>query len=163
MGLGGKMLLSGWRGAIYKEWTVQTSLTVGSGLPETPIYLGQTALGTGVGGTIRPNITGSPYAGAAAGYVLNVNSFSAPAAGTYGNARRDSIEGPDQFSLNAGMNRTFRLHDKYTLDAQLTANNVLNHPVYSGWNTNWIPGSTTIRRTPAHPMQCDPSHLRIPR
>jgi hypothetical protein len=118
--------------------------TAGSGLPETPIYLGQTAIGTGVGGTIRPNITGSPYAGAPAGYVLNVKNYFAPAVGTYGDARRDSIEGPDQFTLNAGMTRTFRLHDKYTLDAQLNATNVLNHVVYSGWNTAWIPGSTTF-------------------
>jgi hypothetical protein len=144
MGLGGKMLLGGWRGALYKEWTVQAMLTAGSGLPETPIYEGATALGTGFGGSIRPNITGSPYAGARAGYVLNVNNYSAPAAGTYGDARRNSIEGPDQFTLNAGMNRTFRLHDKYTLDAQMNATNVLNHVVYGAWNTGWIPGSTTF-------------------
>jgi hypothetical protein len=143
MGLGGKMLLTGWRGAIYKEWTVQTTFAIGSGLPETPIYLGATESGTGVSGTIRPNVTGSPYTGAKPGYVLNVNNYSAPL-GSYGNARRDSIEGPDQFSLNAGMNRTFRLHDKYTLDAQLNATNILNHVVYSGWNSSWIPGSQTF-------------------
>jgi hypothetical protein len=42
------------------------------------------------------------------------------------------------------MNRTFRLHDKYTLDAQLQASNVLNHVVYTGWNTYWAPGSATF-------------------
>jgi hypothetical protein len=152
MGLGGKMLLGGWRGAIYKEWTVQAIFSAGSGLPETPIYQGVTALGTGFGGSIRPNVTGSPYAGAAPGYVLNVNNYSAPAAGTFGDARRDSIEGPDQFSLNAAMLRTFRLHDKYTLDATLSANNVLNHVVYGAWNPNWIPGSTTFGE-PTSPSQ----------
>jgi hypothetical protein len=143
MGLGGKMMLSGWRGAIYKEWTVQTTFVVGSGLPETPIYGGATVSGTGISGTIRPNVTGSPYAGAKAGYVLNPAAYSAPI-GAYGDARRDSIEGPDQFSLNAGMNRTFRLHDKYTLDAQLNATNVLNHVVYTSWNTTWIPNSPSF-------------------
>jgi hypothetical protein len=143
MGLGGKMMLSGWRGAIYKEWTVVTTFVVGSGLPETPIYGGATVSGTGISGTIRPNVTGSPYAGAKPGYVLNSAAYSQPI-GMYGDARRNSIEGPAQFSLNAGMNRTFRLHGKYTLDAQLQANNVLNHVVYTGWNTTWIPNSLTF-------------------
>jgi hypothetical protein len=143
MGLGGKMMLSGWRGAIYKEWTVQTTFVVGSGLPETPIYGGVTAVGTGISGTIRPNVTGSPYSSAKPGYVLNLNAYSQPM-GSYGDARRDSIEGPDQFSLNANMNRTFRLHGKYTLDTSLYANNVLNHVVYSGWYATWIPNSPSF-------------------
>jgi hypothetical protein len=137
------MLLSGWRGAIYKEWTVQAIFAVGSGLPETPIYYGATASGTGISGTIRPNLVASPYANLKPNYFLNAGAYAQPL-GTYGNARRDSITGPDQLSLNAGMNRTFRLHDKYTLDAQLNATNVLNHVVYTQWNTTWIPGSTTF-------------------
>ncbi|HEV2680731.1 MAG TPA: hypothetical protein VGV14_09550, partial [Rhodanobacter sp.] len=70
-----------------------------------------------------------------------------------GNARRDSIEGPDTFALNANMLRTFRLHGRYSMDAQLNVTNVLNHAVYTGWNTNWtIPvtppaGSTTPAST----------------
>ena len=39
MGLGGGTLLSGWRGALFKEWTFATQITAGSGLPLTPIYL----------------------------------------------------------------------------------------------------------------------------
>ena len=39
MGLGGKTLLSGPKGILFKEWTCLTQITVGSGLPETPIYL----------------------------------------------------------------------------------------------------------------------------
>lgn len=143
MGLGGKSLMSGWKGAVYKEWTIQTSITAATGLPETPIYAGAIASGTGVAGTVRPNLVGSPYANLHAGYFLNAAAYAAPA-GAWGTARRDSIEGPDQFTMNAAMNRTFRLHDRYTLDAQLNASNVLNHVVYSGWNTTWIANSTTF-------------------
>ena len=46
--------------------------------------------------------------------------------------------------MSASMNRTFRLHDRYTLDAQLNAANVLNHVVISGYNTTWIPNSHTF-------------------
>jgi trimeric autotransporter adhesin len=139
MGLGGKALMSGWRGAIYKEWTIATSINAASGLPETVIC--QTCLPAGSGGiqsTVRANILGSPYAGAAAGFRLNTLNFAAPS-GAWGFSRRNSIEGPDQFSMNANMNRTFRLHDRYTLDATLNATNILNHVVYSGWNTSWSP------------------------
>src|SRR5947208_1399109 len=38
MGVGGGMLLGGWRGALFKEWTVTAALNKGSGLPLTPIY-----------------------------------------------------------------------------------------------------------------------------
>ena len=31
MGFGGGTLLSGWRGALFKEWTVATQITAGSG------------------------------------------------------------------------------------------------------------------------------------
>jgi hypothetical protein len=31
-------LLGGWRGRALKEWTVQSNLSYGSGLPETPLY-----------------------------------------------------------------------------------------------------------------------------
>jgi trimeric autotransporter adhesin len=138
MGLGGKALLSGWRGAIYKEWTISTAITAGTGLPETVICGSCIATGTGTTNSVRPNLLASPYAGAPAGFRLNLAAFAAPT-GTWGNERRDSIQGPDQFSMNASMQRTFRLHDRYTLDATLNANNVLNHVVFTGWNTSWSP------------------------
>jgi len=146
MGLGGKSLMSGWKGLAYKEWTIQTSINAATGTPLTPIYGGASVTGTGVSGPIRPNVSGSPYANLTPGFFLNSGAYSAPS-GAWGNAGRDSIKGPDQFSMNASMNRTFRLHgahDRYTLDAQLNATNILNHVVISGYNTTWIPGSATF-------------------
>jgi hypothetical protein len=143
MGLGGHSMMSGWRGVLYKEWTIQTTITAGTGLPETPIYEGAAVSGTGISGPIRPNLVGPLRANLTPGYYLSPGAYAAPS-GAWGNAGRDSIEGPDQFSMNMGMNRTFRLHDRYTLDAQLNATNVLNHVVISGYNTAWIPGSTTF-------------------
>jgi len=43
--------------------------------------------------------------------------------GQWGNARRDSITGPNQFTLNAIMNRTFRLNARFNLDAQIASQN----------------------------------------
>jgi hypothetical protein len=135
MGLGGRTLLSGWRGLIYKEWTILSVITFGTGLPETP--LDPVAIpGTGYTGIVRANYTGAPvYQSPGPGYHLNPAAFAAPN-GQWGDARRDSITGPDQFSLNATMARTFRLHDRYNLDIQLAASNALNHVTYSSWVTS---------------------------
>jgi hypothetical protein len=136
MGIGGKTLMSGWKGLAYKEWTVNTTITLASGLPETPIVSGETVLGGGANsGSIRANYVGGQVHLKSGGLFLNPAAFAAPAAGQWGTARRDSITGPNQFSLNATMQRTFRLSKRYNLSARLDATNVLNHVMYSGWNT----------------------------
>jgi len=141
MGMGGRTLMSGWRGRLLKEWTVSSQITAGTGLPETPIFLA-TVPGTGVTGTIRPDLTGAPIYSAPAGYHLNVSAFSAPAAGAWGTARRDSITGPDQFTLNGSMSRTLRLRNPFNLDVRIDANNLLNHGAFTAWNT--VVNSTTF-------------------
>ena len=47
----------------------------------------------------------------------------------------DSITGPAQFSLNAALARTFRLHDRFNLDVRVDATNLLNHVTFTGWGT----------------------------
>ena len=134
MGLRGGTLLGGWRGALFKEWTVLTDITAGSGLPETPIFLEATP-GTGYTGNIRPNRTSAALYAGSGKHFLNPAAFAAPAAGEWGDAGRDSIIGPDQFSLSASLARTFRLTDKLNLDARVDSTNAINHVNYSAWNT----------------------------
>jgi hypothetical protein len=134
MGLGGGTLLSGWRGRLLKDWTVLSRITAGSGLPETPVYLAAVP-GTGVTGTIRPDLTGAPIHQSVGGYFLNAAAYSAPVPGQWGTARRNSITGPSQFSLDAAMARTFRLRDPLNLDVRLDATNLLNHAAFTAWNT----------------------------
>jgi hypothetical protein len=131
VGVHGGTLLSGWRGAAVKGWTVTSNITTGSGLPLTPIY-GQTIAGTGVVGPIRPLYTGAGIYAAPPGRFLNPAAYAEPLAGFWGNAGRDTIIGPNSFSLNGSMSRTFFT----TLDLRLDAANALNHVVYSSWVTN---------------------------
>jgi hypothetical protein len=132
-GIGGGSLMEGWRGTLLKEWTVLTSITAGSGLPETPIYAAVTP-GTAFSGYIRASLTGAPiYSGTASGHYLNSAAYSAPALGQWGNAGRDSIEGPGTFSLNSSLARTFRLKGRYNLDTRVDATNTLNHVVFSSY------------------------------
>ncbi|MGA8159396.1 MAG: carboxypeptidase regulatory-like domain-containing protein [Acidobacteriaceae bacterium] len=134
-------LLSGWGGTLFKEWTVMTKMTAGSGLPETPELL--TAIpGTGVTGPLRPNVTGAALYTGPAGYFLNAAAYAAPAAGEWGDARRDSIIGPDDFTLDGALARTFRLRGTRSLDVRVDATNPLNHATYTTWNT--VVNSTTF-------------------
>lgn len=133
MGIGGHTLLSGWRGVLLKEWTFLTQITVGSGLPETPVYLAAVP-GTGVTGSIRPDYTGAPLYAAPKGLFLNPAAYTAPLPGQWGTAGRDSITGPDQFTLNASLGRTFRLSGRFNLDFRVDSTNALNRVTFTSWN-----------------------------
>jgi hypothetical protein len=134
MGVGGGTLLNGWRGALFKEWNFVSQINAGSGLPLTPIYPGATT-GTGFTGTLRPNYTGASLYDAPTGLNLNPAAYTAPADGYWGNAGRNSITGPYQFTLNASLGRTFRLSDRKNIDWRFDATNALNHVTFPNWNT----------------------------
>jgi hypothetical protein len=138
MGVGGGTLLSGWRGALAKEWTITTNITAGSGLPLTPRYP-EILPGTGYTGALRPDYTGAAIYDAKPGLFLNPLAFTPPAAGEFGNAGRDSITGPYQFSLNGQLGRTFRMSDRMSLDFRLDLTNALNHVVFTNWITTLGP------------------------
>jgi hypothetical protein len=133
MGLKGGSLMDGWRGRIMKDWTFLTTITIGSGLPLTPIY-GTITRGTSVANSIRPDYTGASIYDAPPGLFLNPAAVTAPREGQWGNAGRNSIEGPGQFTLNASMARTFRFTDRLNADFRLDSTNALNHVTYPSWN-----------------------------
>jgi hypothetical protein len=150
VGLRGGALLSGWRGLLIKEWTFVDQVTLSSGLPLTPVYP------LGIPGTaftgIRPNYTGASVYNAPPGLFLNVGAFAPPAPGQWGNAGRDSIIGPSQFSMIASMGRSFTVGDRHSIDVRFDATNILNHVTFPSWNTNilspqfGLPGSANAMR-----------------
>src|SRR5258708_11962473 len=103
--MGGGALVDGAKGTLFKGWTVTGQLTAGSGLPLTPVYL-TSVTGTGVTGTIRPNVTSTASGAVPVGFLINPSAYTAPAAGQWGNARRNSVIGPRQFSFDAGLGRS---------------------------------------------------------
>ena len=138
MGLGGGTLLTGWKGRVYKEWTVLGQIVAGSGLPETPSYPA-TVSGTGITGPIRPDRTNESIYASAAGHFLNPGAYQAPQPGQWGDAGRDSILGPGQFTFNASLARTFRVTKRYNLDVRADSTNLLNRVVFTSWNTSLNP------------------------
>lgn len=134
MGLHGGTLVNGWKGALFKEWTVSSQVSAGTGLPLTPVYLAAVP-GTGVTGSIRPDYTGAPLYSARPGYFLNPAAYTAPPLGQWGDAGRDTITGPAQFSWSASLGRIFRMSERFSLDFRVDATNLLNHVVFASWNT----------------------------
>ena len=128
VGVHGGAMLRGWKGAAFKGWTILTSITAGTGLPQSPIYI-QAIQGTGSTG-VRPDPTGASLYDAPPGHYLNAAAFTAPAYGHWGTAARNSITGPNQFLMNASMSRTF--HENF--DLRLDSQNALNHVTFTGWN-----------------------------
>jgi trimeric autotransporter adhesin len=158
VGMGGGALVDGVKGTLLKGWTVTSQLTVGSGLPLTPVYLTSVA-GTGVTGTIRPDLTGVADV-ASDGVYANPAAFAPPAPGRWGSAGRNSIRGPAQFGLNTGVGRSFLWGNRLTLDWRLDATNVINHVTFAAVNT--LVGSPQFGlASQANPMRKVQSSLRV--
>jgi hypothetical protein len=132
MGASGGSLLDGWKGKVFKAWTITGQLTTGSGLPFTPVYFAPIP-GTGITGAIRPSLTGASL-DAPSGYYLNPAAYTAPASGQWGNAGRNSVTGPAQFTFNAGLARTFQFTERVSFDWRLDATNLLNRETFTGVN-----------------------------
>ena len=135
MGMRFARLMNGRIGTLLKEWTWSGQLTAGSGLPLTPNYP-SAVNGTGVTGSIRPDYTGAPLYDAPAGLSVNPAAFTAPALGHWGNAGRNTIDGPAQFNFGASAGRVFRFGDRASLDFRVDAANAINHVTYTSWYTN---------------------------
>jgi hypothetical protein len=149
----------GWRGKALKQWTLVTQLTLGSGMPLTPIIIAPVS-GTGITGSLRPNVTAAPLYVKSEGAFLNPKAFAAPPAGQWGNAGRNSITGPGQFLLNASLARTFRVSERMSMDLRVDATNVLNHVTFPNWNTTVNSAQFGVP-TRANPMRSLQPSLRL--
>lgn len=133
MGIAGGTLVEGVRGVLFKDWTITSQLNAGSGLPLTPISF-LTVAGTGFVG-VRPRLTGVSPDAEPSGYYANPGAYAAPLPGTWGDAGRNSIRGPSQFSLDMSLSRVFRLGSTWNLEWRVSATNVLNRVTFATIDT----------------------------
>ena len=132
-GITGGALRTGLVGALLNGWSTNANMTAGSGTPRTPVY--RVTPVAGVSGTVRADLTGAPIDKAPEGYYANPDAFAPPAPGTWGTAPRNSIRGPSQFTLNAGVSRNIPAWNRVSMSWSLNVTNVLNTVNYSGINT----------------------------
>lgn len=133
----------GWTYKLFGDWRLLNTVTWHTGNPLTVLMGGQNAdpSGTGASGFSLPNQVGNPNVGVCGGPVpgfFNTAVFSTPAAGTFGDARKGSVEGPCSIVWNASMNKAFRIgntDNQRRGEIQWNVSNVLNHVNYSGIST----------------------------
>ncbi len=126
-------------------WQWSGSFTIASGHYYTPRVFGSTEdINRGVSGSIRGNVVaGQPFTMAnpttkewfntAAFCVTGQANCVGPT--VYGNAGRDIIEGPSQFTFNSSINKTIAIRESRSLELRLAATNIFNTPYFSSLNT----------------------------
>jgi len=130
------------KGGFWSKMTDGFSLsgdfTFASGTYYTPNYqLTVQETATGANNSLRPNRNFSvPITGEhRIGNWFNAAAFAAPAAGEFGTASRNSIEGPGTVGVDASLSRTIPLGETRSFEARVTAANALNIVQYSGIDT----------------------------
>jgi hypothetical protein len=127
-----------WR-AFFGDWQWSGDWTIASGLPFTPRCVGcVTDVNGGTYGTIRADVVpGVPVAlsNPSIGEWFNTAAFTAPLTGQFGNARRNSIEGPGTLMFDMGLTKVIPLKEMRSMEIRAQASNVFNHPQFSSIDT----------------------------
>jgi hypothetical protein len=139
LGKGRRWLSSaGWKQDFLGGWQYSGDWTIASGLPFTPRLLGSyTNVNSGVNGTLRADVTGQPVgiSNPSIDEWFNTTAFVIPTPGQYGNARRNSIEGPGEVLFDMAMTKLIPLKESRTVELRFSSTNVFNHPIYSSIDT----------------------------
>jgi hypothetical protein len=123
---------------VFGGWMLNGTLSFSSGSPFTARVTGAVSdVASGVNGTLRANYNGQPIAisDPTIAQFFNTAAFSIPAAGTFGDAGRNTIIGPAQRSLNLALMKNFTVRGLRTLSLRIQANNVLNMAVWRSIDT----------------------------
>jgi trimeric autotransporter adhesin len=143
-GDGRRFVTTGPMSHVLGGWQWSGSFTIGSGMYFTPRILGASVdINRGVSGSQRANVVTSQPLGISnptTGEWFNTAAFCVPGPGcpggtTYGDAGRNIILGPAQFTFNMSVNKTIVIRESRSLDLRLTANNIFNTPYFSNINT----------------------------
>jgi hypothetical protein len=123
-----------WAKILASGWRLAPLITYHSGFWFSPLSGLDNSL-TGVD-LDRPNIQGNPYIrNVKTLQWLNSGAFSQNAAGTFGNAGRDSLEGPGAFDIDAALSRNFQIREKQEFEVRFEAFNATNRTQFSNPTT----------------------------
>lgn len=128
--LGGKGTLA----RAFGDWQWSGNFSIASGLPFTPRVVGAISdVNRGTNGTLRADVTGEPIQldSPTIAEWFNTAAFLVPLPGTFGDARRNSIEGPGSALFNMAIAKEIAMGDTKGLEIRLQANNVFNTPQYT--------------------------------
>ncbi|HLX45515.1 MAG TPA: TonB-dependent receptor [Bryobacteraceae bacterium] len=95
-------------------------------------------------------------------YWFTPSSFAAPAAGTIGNVGRNILYGPNLFAINASLNRTFSITERFKLTFRAEAFNLSNTPQFDQPDTTFGDaafGQITTANNNAQSVKSNPNRL----
>jgi hypothetical protein len=119
---------------LFGNWQWSGDWTVASGLPFTPRILGDIQnVSGGINGTLRAQATGLPISVSdpSVGQWFNTAAFTTPPSGVFGDARRNSIEGPGTLLVDMALTKVVPLKENRTLEFRASASNVFNRPQFT--------------------------------
>ncbi len=133
----------GFASTILGDWRINANASIQSGSPYTARVLGNlsNSNGSGANSSERADATGLPVSLPAsqrtAQEYFNTAAFTLPPAGQFGNAGRNTIPGPAQFSLNSSLGKQFIFSREKGINGEIrvNANNLFNTPSYGGIGT----------------------------
>ena len=120
------------------DWTWSGDVTLASGVPFTARIIGDFAsVAQGTSGSLRANYNGQPISlsNPTAALWFNTAAFSVPSPGTFGDAGRNTIEGPGTILVDFALAKNFPIKDAMAFEVRAQASNVFNHPNFSGIDT----------------------------
>jgi hypothetical protein len=124
---------------IFGDWQWSGDWAIASGTVFTPRVVGNFAdVNRGTNGTLRANVTGQPVSLANPTVLewFNTAAFSVPPGAQFGDARRNSIEGPGSVVFNMALSKTFPLKESRVFEVRAQASNVFNTPQFTVINTS---------------------------
>jgi hypothetical protein len=138
---------AGWSGAILGGWELTGIYTFLSGYPSS-VASAANRVYSGTGSpTGRPNAVAdcNLYSGfQTLNAWFNTSCFTLQAAGTYGDAGRDTIIGPNLWDLDNSLIRDFnvrKISENFKVQFRAEAFNIFNHPSFQNPNTTIFAGA----------------------
>jgi outer membrane receptor protein involved in Fe transport len=116
--------------AIFGGWELGGILTLASGFPFSP-HMGVDPSNTGTFGQLRPDQIRDgnlPSDQRTPEHWFDVDAYRIPAEFTFGNAKRNSLEGPGFKTLDLYLRKDFRISGKHHLQVRVDLFNAFNHP-----------------------------------
>jgi hypothetical protein len=127
------VFLRGFSNRLSRHWIIDSIFQVRSARPVNVVYNSPTSFGFA---SLRPDLsTGVPLhlfdPAAAGGKVINPAAFVIPADGRQGTLGRNSLRGFALQQIDLSLRRSFKLSERFSLQLQVEAFNLLNHPNFA--------------------------------
>jgi len=120
-------------GQILTGWQISGITTFQSGLPTDP-SLGIDQAGVGSSARQRPQVVGNPFLGFGdriVGRWFDPSAFTMPTIGTFATTSRNFLSAPGLNNWDMSLYKTFRLHERASLQFRADAFNPWNHTEFS--------------------------------